>query len=327
MTEFSIIEKHCHEVGPKHKETVLGIGDDAAVIAVPDGSELVVSVDSMVAGVHFFPHVKPASLAHKLLAVNLSDLAAMGAQPKWATMTLTLPDANEPWLNEFSNALKHQADVYGVQLIGGDTTQGPLNLSLTVMGLVPRGKAISRRGAVVGDDLYVSNVVGDAALGLHCMRGDLHCSSELKAQLLDALEHPQARVELGLALSDIASACLDLSDGLVGDVQHICEQSRVAIEVDVDALPLSNAYSNYLAKGGDLIAALNGGDDYELVFTAAESKRSDIAKLAKKLGIALSCIGRVTREAEQLDQQKVSLRQDGKAYTLPNTQSYQHFSK
>ena len=326
MTEFSIIDRHCRKVGPNHKETVLGIGDDAAIVTVPGEMELVVSVDSMIAGVHFFPEVKPASLAYKLLAVNLSDMAAMGAQPKWATMTLTLPNSDENWLSDFSNALKHHAGVYGVQLIGGDTTQGPLNLSLTIMGLVPKGKALSRRQAVAGDDVYVSNVVGDAALGLRCLQGNLDCSSDTQTQLIDALEHPQPRVDLGLALRDIANACLDVSDGLIGDLQHICEQSRVGIEIDVDTLPLSQAYSNYLANGGNLVEALSGGDDYELAFTAAKSKRKELSELSTALGISLTRIGIVTKFSERADQQKIALKQSGKAYTLPNAKSYQHFS-
>ena len=326
MTEFSIIDRHCRKVGPNHKETVLGIGDDAAIVTVPGEMELVVSVDSMIAGVHFFPEVKPASLAYKLLAVNLSDMAAMGAQPKWATMTLTLPNSDENWLSDFSNALKHHAGVYGVQLIGGDTTQGPLNLSLTIMGLVPKGKALSRRQAVAGDDVYVSNVVGDAALGLRCLQGNLDCSSDTQTQLIDALEHPQPRVDLGLALRDIANACLDVSDGLIGDLQHICEQSRVGIEIDVDTLPLSQVYANYLANGGNLVEALSGGDDYELAFTAAKSKRKELSELSTALGISLTRIGIVTKFSERADQQKIALKQSGKAYTLPNAKSYQHFS-
>ena len=326
MAEFSIIEKHCLNVGPEHKETVLGIGDDAAIISVPEGFDIVVSVDSMIAGVHFLPDVSPASLAYKLLAVNLSDMAAMGAKPKWATMTLSLPAVDSHWMSEFSSSLKSHSNAHGVQLIGGDTTQGELNLSLTIMGLVAKGHALSRYGAQPGDDVYVSNVVGDAALGLRCLQGDLECTSEESSQLINALERPQARVHLGRALSQVASACLDVSDGLVGDLQHICKQSQVSIEIDVDAVPISKAYASYLADGGDLNAALNGGDDYELAFTASKYKRKELAKIAEQQGIALTRIGVVTDSAAGSEEKKVSLTRSGKAYTLPNTQSYQHFS-
>lgn len=326
MTEFSIIEEHCHNVGPNHKETVLGVGDDAAIVAVPAGKELAISVDSMVAGVHFFPNVSPASLAQKLLAVNLSDMAAMGAEPKWATMTLTLPEPDTVWLSEFSNALKHYAEQFRVQLIGGDTTQGPLNLSLTIMGLVPLGKALSRQGAQPNDDVYVSNVLGDAALGLACIRDELQLAADLRASVINALEHPQPRVALGRSLIGIASACLDVSDGLIGDLQHICQQSQVGIEIDVDRVPTSNAYQTYLDNGGNLSAALSGGDDYELAFTAPASKREEIGRLALELEIALSRIGVVNEIAKGRAGQKVSLRQSGKAYTLPNSNSFEHFS-
>ncbi len=324
MTEFSIIEEYFSGVGPRHRDTALAVGDDAAVIHVPTDMELAISVDSMVVGVHFLANADPAALAHKLCAVNLSDMAAMGADPKWATLTLTLPEIDRTWLSAFSASLKTVAEQYNVQLIGGDTTKGPLNLSITIMGLVPKGKVLSRSGARPGDDVYVSNIIGDSALGLQCLQGQLQLDNEHHAQVIQALEWPTPRVTLGQALREIASACLDISDGLIGDLTHICQRSRVAIEIDVDKLPLSLAYRSYLLSGGDLSAALTGGDDYELAFTASPAVRQAIEQLSDQCKLAITRIGTVS-ETKPADQ-KVSLSRAGHAYTLPNTIGFEHFS-
>jgi len=322
MTEFSIIQDYCYGIGPDHKETVLGIGDDAAIVAIPDGMELALSVDSMVSGIHFFADAKPAFLAHKLLAVNLSDMAAMGAEPKWATLAISLPELNESWISEFSKSLKQMAQRYKLQIIGGDTSQGPLNLTLNIMGLLPKGKMISRHGAKPGDDVYVSNVIGDAALGLQCLQGEYNPNSEIRSSLISALEQPTPRVDLGMALIDVASACIDLSDGLIGDLMHICERAQVGIELDVDQLPLSPAYLDYLDSGGSLNPALTGGDDYELSFCAATHQRQQIEQIAERCDIAITRIGKVHEAVDK----KVSLKRSGGAYTLPNAKSFEHFA-
>lgn len=321
MAEFSIIDEFCHGLGPNHQDTILGVGDDAAIISVPADMELAISVDTMVAGVHFYPDASPESLAHKLLAVNLSDMAAMGAIPKWATLSLTIPDVNRAWLSSFSNALRQNSILHGVQVVGGDTTQGPLSLSINIMGLLPKGKALCRHGAELQDDVYVSHYLGDAALGLLCVQNKLDLGVTFNNELIAALERPIPRVALGQSLLPLASSCLDVSDGLVGDLEHICERSDVSVTLEVDKIPLSNAYKQYVKQGGDLNLALNGGDDYELAFTANAAHRKEIQNLAANLGLTLSRIGQVALKAEQ----KVSLIKNGHPYKLEDSNSFEHF--
>lgn len=320
MAEFSIIEEFCRGIGPDQPETILSVGDDAAIVTVPNGMELTVSVDTMVSGVHFFADVSPAKLAHKILAVNLSDMAAMGAEPKWATMALCIPSTNYHWLKSFSHSLKSVADRFQVQIIGGDTTQGPLTLSITIMGLLPQSKALYRSGAEVGDDVYVSHYLGDAALGLAIIQGKASLEEGHRTTSIAALEMPEPRVSLGQALLEVASSCVDVSDGFVGDLAHICEQSGVSIEIDASVIPLSAAYKAFLAAGGSLDFALNGGDDYELAFTAKPALRDKIARIALDLGVRLTKVG-VVLPSEDLAVRVIC---DGVNYLLPN--SYQHFS-
>ena len=317
MAEFSLIERFCKGIGKQHPETKLNVGDDAAVIAIPEGMELAVSVDTMVSGVHFFPTAPPANIAQKLLAVNVSDMAAMGAQPKWATMTLTIPKVDESWLAEFSSSLNDQATKYGVQLIGGDTTEGDLNLSMQIMGLTVKSKAISRSGAKLEDDVYLSNNVGDAALALHLIKG----GDEVSTNLLNALEKPVPQVELGLKLSTIATSCIDVSDGVVADFSHIANQSGVSIELDIDQIPLSNDYLRYIEHGGNVDLALTGGDDYQLAFTASQQKRQTLENVSKELGIKLTRVGKVIKKSAS----PVYLTSAGEPYELTQDAGYQHF--
>jgi thiamine-monophosphate kinase len=320
MAEFSIIEEFCHGIGPDHAETRLGVGDDAAVIAVPVGMELAISADTMVSGVHFLADVSPQKLAHKILAVNLSDMAAMGAMPKWATMVLTIPEINTDWFQAFSDSLRVIASRFKVQIIGGDTTQGPLNLSITIIGLLPKGQALCRSGASIGDDVYVSHYIGDAALGLAVLRGQVSLNQIHSETAVGALEAPEPRVALGQALLGIASSCLDISDGLIGDLGHICKQSDVSIEIDAGLIPISAAYRAFMVDGGSLDLALSGGDDYELTFSASPSRRSEIAKIADQQGILLSRVGLVVAKREQA----VLVSLSGVEYALST--SFEHFS-
>jgi thiamine-monophosphate kinase len=322
MAEFSIIEEFCHGIGPSHANTKLSVGDDAAIISIPQGMELAVSVDTMIADVHFYADAAPESIAHKIMAVNLSDMAAMGAIPKWATLTLSIPSVDYVWLKAFSDSLKSIAHEYNVQVIGGDTTQGPLNLSINIMGLLPKGKALCRHGAKSGDDVYVSHYLGDAALGLLSLQDKLKINDKHHQSLILALEQPEPRVELGQKLLSIATSCLDLSDGLIGDLAHICERSDVSINIDLESIPLSQAYKEYIKLGGDLSLALNGGDDYELAFTAHVDSREQLSELSKELGIRLSRIGRVVPNLGS----KVVLLQHGKAFELLSPKSFEHFS-
>jgi len=321
VSEFSIIDRYCQAIGQQHPSTVIGVGDDAAVVRIPHNMELAVSVDTMVEGVHFLADVGAGDLAHKLLAVNLSDMAAMGAEPKWATIALTLPKPDQQWLAAFSASLDELARRFGVQLIGGDTTRGPLSLSLNIMGLLPISKALTRSGARVGDTVYVSNCIGDAALALSAVRGDVALKASDKAKVLPALLRPQPQVELGLALLELASACLDVSDGLVADLAHIATRSEVSIEIDVDAVPVSKVYQHYLDNGGVHDLALTGGDDYQLAFSVSEENTPSIADLSEDLNIDLKQIGYVVPQANR----PVILSRNGAPYRLASANGYQHF--
>lgn len=287
MSEFELIRKYFTRPAPG---TLLGVGDDAALIAVAPGMELAVSSDMLVSGTHFFPDADPFLLGHKTLAVNLSDLAAMGATPRWATLSLSLPVADEPWLQAFSAGFFALADEYGVALVGGDTTRGPLNLCVTIMGEVPQGQALRRDGARVGDDIWVSGTPGRAALGLAHLRGEVMLAGALRADCLAALQQPQPRVALGLALRRVAHSAIDVSDGLLADLGHILECSGVGAELEWALLPqLPERIALDMARR----CLLAGGDDYELCFTAPEVRRAEVEALASRLGLPLARIGRI----------------------------------
>lgn len=321
MSEFSVIEQYCTALGATHSNTDIGVGDDAAVVTVPPDMRLAVSVDSMVEGIHFFPNTKSADLAWKLLTVNLSDMAAMGAVPKWATVTLTMPHEDHAWLADFSTELGRVAAQAGVQIIGGDTTRGPLNISLTIMGLLPKDQVISRSGAAVGDDLFVSGTLGDAALALAVIAQRVTLSVEQQRAVEAHLHRPQAQLALGQALLGIASAGLDISDGLLGDLAHIAKASQVSFEVDSESVPVSEVYQDYLDSGGDLSFALAGGDDYQLAFTASSQYRAEIESRAAELGVAITRIGRVVSPGAT----PVTVLRSGKPVPKLNRSSYQHF--
>ena len=322
MTEFTLIDRYCQNIGRVHSDTRIGVGDDAAVISVPNDKELVISVDTMVEGVHFFTEVTPANLAHKLLAVNLSDMAAMGAVPRWATLALTLPSEDSQWLAAFSESLNLCAEQYGVQLIGGDTTQGSLTLSLQIMGLVPQGQALTRAAAKPGDDVYITNNVGDAALALALLKKQIQVEGIDQSALLKALELPEPQLDMGQALLPFACACIDVSDGLVADLSHIADRSEVSINLDVTQIPISKNYQAYVAQGGNLALALSGGDDYQLAFTAAAEHAVAINSVAQSLNVDVSKIGQVVNRM----QQPLNLHADGDDYILDNVTGYQHFN-
>lgn len=321
MAEFSIIERYCQGLGADHSETQLGVGDDAAVIRVPDDKELAISVDTMVEGVHFHAGIEPADLAHKLLAVNLSDMAAMGACAQWATLTLTIPNYDEAWLAEFSKTINSVAQQYDLQLIGGDTTQGPLNVSLQIMGVLPLGQSLKRSGAEVGDDVYVSNTIGDAALALKLMSDDFDFRESGHRLLLDAIHRPQPQCELGLGLLDLANSCIDISDGLVADLGHISKQSGVSLELNVASLPLSESF-RHVSNSIDYDLALTGGDDYQLAFTAAPCQRAQLEALSTSISVPITQVGRVVEK----NTQAIKLCFNDKTYVLRNNAGFEHFS-
>jgi thiamine-monophosphate kinase len=280
LTETSLIERYFRAAGAQRSDVTLGIGDDAAILSVPPGSALVATTDTLVAGVHF-PHGSPAaSIGHRALAVNLSDLAAMGARPAWALLALTLPEAQEAWLQEFSAGLGALAQEYRVALVGGDTTRGPLCVTVQLLGLVPADAALQRGGARAGDALFVSGTPGDAAAGLALEQRRLEASRAAAEYLRERFLLPSPRVALGQRLREYASACIDVSDGLLGDAGKLAQASGVAVEVLFEALPVSEALRATLGDEGARRLALSGGDDYELCFTVPAA---NIAQLHAQL--------------------------------------------
>ena len=298
MGEFELIRRYFTRPSPG---AVLGVGDDCAILQTAPGMQLAISTDMLVAGRHFFPDVDPYSLGHKALAVNLSDLAACGARPLAFTLALSLPYADAAWLEPFSAGLWALADAHGCELIGGDTTRGPLNLCITVFGEVPgdaagptRTRALLRSGAQAGDDVYVSGTLGEAALGLQHQLGKLKLNASVAAACRARLERPTPRVALGLALRGIASACADVSDGLLGDLGHILERSSVGAHLDAAALLACCPWANSGIDAQLLRdCVLSGGDDYELVFTAAPAHAASVAAAARASGTPVQRIGRI----------------------------------
>ena len=291
VSEFDLIRRHFNRPTP---QTLLGVDDDAALISVSAGMELAVSTDMLVSGTHFFPDAEPYQLGWKSLAVNLSDMAAMGALAKWATLAIALPQADEDWLEKFSNGFFACAEKYRVDLIGGDTTRGPLTISVQIMGEVPSGKALKRSGARTGDEIWVSGTLGDAALALAVLQGGYTLPQDQLASCLPALHTPLPKVELGLALRPIAHSAIDISDGLLADLGHILECSEVGAEIRLQDIPCSFVVSSHFDDEQVQRMVLSGGDDYELCFTAPKKKHGEIVNLSTQLALPLSCIGRIT---------------------------------
>lgn len=292
-SEFELIRRHFTR---PVRQTVLGAGDDAGLIAVSEGMELAVSVDMLVAGTHFFADVEPYALGWKSLAVNLSDMAAMGALPRWATLAIALPQADEEWLSGFAKGFYACADRYQVDLIGGDTTRGPLAISVQIMGEVAKGKAIRRTGAKAGDEIWVSGTLGSAALALAVLQGRCDLPEEELAACLPALHMPQPRVELGLLLQPYAHSAIDISDGLLGDLGHILEASGLGAEINLQYIPCAPSLRQRLTEQNIQRMVLAGGDDYELCFTAPARYHGEIMRLAQIISLPLSCIGSITDE-------------------------------
>lgn len=282
VSEFALIQRFFTQQQVNNPSTRLGIGDDCALLSIPEGFELAITTDTMVENVHFFAGTDPELLGHKLLAVNLSDLAAMGAKPISVTLALTLPKVDENWLTAFAKGLLSLAERYSVDLIGGDTTSGPLTLTVQAMGIIPKGRALRRSAARPGDFIYMTGFLGDAGLGLKIKQGYLCADSEAA---LTRFNRPEPQIEAGQALIGIANACIDLSDGLAGDLGHILEQSRVGACLDWDALPLSKAVLAYINDTGDWAMPLTAGDDYELCFTVSPEQAAHLTVAATKIGV------------------------------------------
>ena len=293
LGEFDLIAKYFTRTVTR---AALGVGDDCALFATSPGMQLAVSSDMLVEGRHFLSTVAPDRLGHKALAVNLSDLAACGAKPVAFTLALALPRVDERFLEGFARGLLALADAHGCELIGGDTTQGPLNLCITVFGEVPQGRALLRSGAQPGDDLYVSGTLGDARLALEVLRGTVALDGDAFERVRVAMEQPQPRVALGLALRGVATSAIDVSDGLLGDRAHVLRRSSVGAELRVDALPRS-AVLRGLPLALQRECTLAGGDDYELVFTAPPAAATAVRAAAEHAQVAVTRIGRIEAAA------------------------------
>lgn len=296
-----------------------GIGDDGAVLEPPAGAQIVVTTDVLLAGVHFFPDDDPASIGHKALAVNLSDLAAMGATPAWFTLGVSLPAIDADWLRAFCDGLYALARRHEMQLIGGDTVRGPLAIAITAHGFVPRAEALLRSGARVGDRIYVSGELGDAGLALRHRQGRLRLDAIEAARVLLRRTRPTPRIECGTALRGIATSAIDISDGLVADLGHILEASSVGARVRLDKLPVSAIYRAHLTSTGWDVALTNG-DDYELCFTVPPANLGALATVQARLDCRLTEIGEITA-AETLEIFDAA----GERYT-PAATSYDHFT-
>jgi thiamine-monophosphate kinase len=290
LGEFDLIAKYFTRTVTR---ATLGVGDDCALFAPAPGMQLAVSSDMLVEGRHFLPTVAPDRLGHKALAVNLSDLAACGAKPLGFTLALAMPRVDERFLDGFARGLLALADAHDCELIGGDTTQGPLSLCITVFGELPQGQALLRSGAHAGDDLYVSGTLGDARLALEVFRGTVALDGAGFEQVRAAMERPQPRVALGLALRGVATSAIDVSDGLLGDLAHVLRRSGVGAELQVDALPRS-AVLRTLPEALQREYTLAGGDDYELVFSAAPGDATRVAAAARSAQVAVTRIGRLS---------------------------------
>jgi thiamine-monophosphate kinase len=328
LGEFELIDRYFAKVpGPREPAAgvILGIGDDAALLRVPDGQELVVAVDTIVVGRHFLECAAPRAIGHRALAVNLSDMAAMGATPAWATLALTLPSADPVWLTGFSEGLHALAERHGVALVGGDTTAGPLTVSIQLLGLAPAGTALRRGGAASGDLLVVTGTLGDAGAGLWLARGvapgsrgrdDLNPGAV--SELVRRYEFPTPRVEFGLAARGLASAAMDLSDGLVADLPKLAGASGLAAQVDIDRLPLSASLRAVATPEQARDWALAAGDDYELLLAVAPARFAALAAAGADLGLAVTPIGQLG------EGRGVTWTAGGRAL-VPGVAGYDHF--
>jgi len=319
MKEFELIKQFFTEQAVKRKDVLLGIGDDCAVVSSTENQNIVVTTDTLVAGVHFPLGTSPKAFGHKAVAVNLSDIAAMGAKPSWISLAITLPEVNDDWLSEFCSGVFELCEYYNVQLIGGDTTQGPLSITITAQGITPEGKYLSRSGAKSGDWLYVTGELGDAALALQHYKESVLTENDIIEQVQNKLDFPKPRVLAGQALREYASAAIDISDGLLSDLGHICQASNVGANIVLDAIPLSDAMKKSQLFDDSVHLALNGGDDYELLFTVSEDKKVGMETALSHAGTAITCIGQIN--ASQI----ISTTLNNKAVPIRNS-GFEHFS-
>jgi len=315
MHEFEIINSFFKDQQAAQSDVVLGVGDDCAIVDVPSNKQLAITTDTLNADVHFFADVHPADLGHKALAVSLSDLASMGAEPKWVTLNLSMTKSDEKWLREFSAGFFALAKKHNVSLIGGDLTSGPLSVTVQGLGLLPSGKKLTRSGAKVSDLIVVTGELGDAGLALKYLQKELLLDEKTGEKVLAKLNRPEPQCEVGQKLLDSASSCIDISDGLAADLEHILDNSKVGAEIFINDIPISNELKNTLPVEQALKLALTAGDDYHLCFTVPESKKTEL----EKLNIKCFQIGKIV-EGKEL----IIYDQENNPIKLTST-GYQHF--
>ncbi len=313
MKEFDLIKRYFSEQVVKRKDVLLGIGDDCAILKSNDAQNIAVTTDTLVAGVHFPHNTSAKAIGHKSIAVSLSDLAAMGAEPAWASLAITMPTADEAWINDFCEGVFELCEYANVQLIGGDTTQGPLSITVTAQGLTIPEKHITRSGAKPGDWLYVSADIGDAGLALMHINGDITLTPESAAKVQRKLDFPKPRILLGQALRGHVSSAIDISDGLFADLQHICTASNVGATVELDKLPLSDEMKNSLGDKA-IEVAVNAGDDYELLFTVSQTNKVSMDTSVGQTTNRITCIGQINHSNKittTLNQEPINITMNG----------------
>jgi len=319
VKEFDLIGRYFSNSGHKRKDVVIGIGDDCAVTTVPENQQLAVTTDTLVSGVHFLNDAPAKSVAYKAVAVNLSDLAAMGAEPAWISLSLSLPEVDETWLDEFAAGLYELTQYYSVELIGGDTVKGPMALTITAQGFIPPGSELTRSNAKPGDWVYVTGTLGDAGAGLDILKNALNVSGEAKDVLINRHYFPTPRVAVGTAIRRIATSCIDISDGLLSDLKHILKASECGAKIHVDRLPLSRALTSAVSPEQAIEYALSAGDDYELIFTVGEEQRGSLETSLASTNVKATCIGQLTGQAGVL-----SLMHNNEKFTPQNPSGYEH---
>lgn len=327
MSEFNIIEEYFTPIQGEQNQVELGVGDDGALVNLPETHHLVVTTDMLIAGVHFPENTSPEDIACKALAVNLSDLAAMGANPRWFTLAISLPEVDPVWLKRFASSLMKQAEFYNISLIGGDTNKGPLSITIQALGQVPKSKALRRSTAKKGDYIYCTGTLGDAALGLAILQGKQTVIDDKdRHYLVNRLNCPTPRLGTGLSLRSGASAAIDISDGLINDLQHILDassdedQGTIGAVLNLEDLPLSDSFRRYLGEVDAWEMALAGGDDYELCFTVSEAEQDLLTTSLTNAGCIFTCIGRITGK------KGIELQNAGAKVSL-NLKGFDHFEQ
>ncbi|SES68470.1 thiamine-phosphate kinase [Thalassotalea agarivorans] len=319
MKEFDLIKTYFAKQLVKRKDVALGVGDDCAILSAPENKQIAITTDTLVAGTHFPEDTPARAIGHKAVAVSLSDLASMGAEPLWISLAISLPRVEQSWIEEFCEGLFELCEYYNVQLVGGDTTQGPLTITTTAQGSVNKDKFLTRSGASRGDWLYVTGNVGGAALALEQHYGRLTLSQEDKEAVFERLNHPSPRVLAGQIIKDYASAAIDISDGVLADLTHICNASSVGANIVLDDMPMHAAISHYLPQDKAYSLALNGGDDYELLFAVSESNKVAAETALSNANIPFSCIGQTNASG------KITTTMNNKPVAI-DIQGYQHFA-